>query len=285
MRTLALVFLLSAAVGPAAADDGGLIYPSEGKLWLRNDDGRGDRQQLAAIPGGKDVDSIAIDYRGQVALLRIGESWHRLPLRPGAKSVALDCKGDARLSGNGRCVVCIDTRGKPVVWVFGKGGRGKRYQLPEASVVGFAGGKLLLERTGKLVRTALGSKKRELVSPHAPASRFLASPNGKRAIGYYPGSKEQDNKDEGLYSFRLDGRAVKRRLLRNGTPVVWSLDSRWVVIGLDDQACLLAAIGGQYKCWSDYQASTVTADGKRIFLRRKRDDSKAIDIYAAATKG
>jgi hypothetical protein len=77
-----------------------------------------------------------------------------------------------------------------------------------------------------------------------------------------------------LYSFRLDGKGVRRRLMKDAVPVAWSRDSRWLLVQDGKNACLIRAVGGQYKCWRRYQGVGIAPDGSHALLVKASDSSR-----------
>ena len=145
-------------------------------------------------------------------------------------------------------------------------------QSPERTALA-AGDRLVSEKDGAL------REQDKVVAPHAPLDRLLVSPDGARAVGRY-----RDGDGDALFGFRLDGRAARRKLI-TGTPVAWSGDSAWLAVDGEDTACVLRAVGGEYKCWDDFRALAVSADGGLALLGKPPESGAAIDIYLVPITG
>ena len=100
----------------------------------------------------------------------------------------------------------------------------------------------------------------------APLRSFLPSPDGAWAVGVYADEVYTDahhkKPAEILMGFALDGEGARRKAIKNGVPLEWSHDSQWVLVQDGASACLMRAIGGQYKCWKGYTAASISPDGK-----------------------
>ena len=101
------------------------------------------------------------------------------------------------------------------------------------------------------------------LAPEAPPRGFPPSPDGARAGGVYadvpgagpPGLKGKPG--ELMMGFALDGVGARRKGIRAGIAVEWSHDNQWVLIQDGGSACIMRAIGGQYKCWRGYTAASI----------------------------
>jgi hypothetical protein len=118
-----------------------------------------------------------------------------------------------------------------------------------------------------------------VLAPHVPRGHLSVSPDGARAVGRY-----QDGDGEALFGFRLDGRAARRKLI-TGTPVAWSADSVWLAVDGEDTACVLRAVGGEYKCWDHFRAFAISPDGSLALLGKPPESGSGIDVYLVATAG
>jgi len=110
----------------------------------------------------------------------------------------------------------------------------------------------------------------------AVASRtsWMVSPDGGRAVAVEDGA---------LVTFRLDQRMARRVLLAGATPLAWSADGNWVLAELGTQACIVRAVGGEYKCWSGYTGLALAGDGGYALLRRPAGDH--FDLFVAELAG
>jgi hypothetical protein len=108
------------------------------------------------------------------------------------------------------------------------------------------------------------------VAPEPPLRAFLASPDGARAVGVYPSEVYTDahhkQPAELLMGMPLDGSGARRKAIRNGVPIDWSHDGRWVLVQDGGKGCLMAATGGEYKCWNGFAATSLAADGSWALL-------------------
>ncbi len=115
------------------------------------------------------------------------------------------------------------------------------------------------------------------LAPEPPRSGFSVSPTGERALGVYEGSahhKKNVITQEMLFGFALDGRAVRRKAIRRAVATAWSADGRWVLVQDGEAACIMAATGGQYKCWKGYRGAAISRDGRHALLLGNRGESK-----------
>ncbi len=278
LRTAA-VFAVVAFAGSARADDAGgaLIFAKEGHLWWRSVKVADDLIDLAAIPSKDPVTSIQVGSALRNALVHAGDAWYWIPLTPNRPTRKLACRGPARLSANGRCIICKGEAGQALLYVLS--GKPRKMVLPFGDgPFAFAGSDRLavVRKTGVWTTTPQGKKKRRLAT-HVPTRDFLPTPNGKRAVGFYEG----DN--AGLYSFRLDGKGARRKLLTEGVPVTWSQSSEWLLVQQPETACVVRGIGGQYKCWDKVLAGAISATGDEVFLIKSAGDKHA--IHMASTEG
>ena len=262
----------------AGDDSGGIVYAKRGSLWLRSDDGKGDSVELAALPAGKGpVTSIQVGRKLVNAVVEADGSWYWIPLKSKRKPRKLGCTGSAQLSPNGRCIICAGKPGQALLYILGP--KLREMSLPFGDgPFGFAGSDRLavVRKTGVWTTNPTGKKRRRL-SPHTPSKGILIAPNGKRAVGGY------DADSPGLFAFRLDGKAVRRKLLSEGTARAWSQDSKWLLIEQEKAACVVRGVGGQYKCWNKYRAGALSGDGSKIYLLKTEADRT--NIYLAPTAG
>jgi hypothetical protein len=191
-----------------------------------------------------------------------------------AAPVFLPCSA-GRLAADGSRVLCGARRGK------GSVAYRMRPRLGSAALEAFDPGRTAFSAGDRLVSAVDGALRADdkVVAPHVPVDRLMVSPDGARAVGRYP-----DGDGEALFGFRLDGRAARRKLI-TGTPVAWSADSVWLAVDGDDTACVLRAVGGEYKCWDDFRALAISADGGHALLGKPPESGGPVDVYLVATTG
>jgi hypothetical protein len=262
--------------GPPA---GQLLYLHDGWLWSvdataatrprRRADARGFAAPPAAPPAAP-IDRLQSSPDGRLVALTSarGTAWVQLrlddaraePAELRAVAVA-PCRGPGDVAPNGRALVCPGAAGtvwQPNLWIA------RQLPIGPAPVFfhGLAGDQLLVvEDNGIWAIPATGSQKRRPLAPHRPDRGFLPSPDGSRAVGNY----ETDGVSE-LWSFRLDGKAARRKLGFDLTAVAWSADSQWVLLPNHSRACVVRAVGGEYKCWEHFAGHALSPDGRHVLL-------------------
>lgn len=292
MRRAALVLAVTAAattVAPADAvsgtDDWGdaaVVFARDGALWRTDPKGKGPAVEVATLPGpATDVRAIRSDATGSVVLVHIGDAWWWGRLDTGVATLdKLTCAdAPARLTPDGRCVVCEDDTGNALL-IGLVTGRTVRTRVPGAGarIAPLDGVRHLLWADGDGVWAAplRALRERRAVAPVAPKRGFLAAPDGLRAVAVYDGTvfeKKQRVPAEVLDGFALDGTAARRMLHRDGVVIDWSWDSAWVLVQAGDSACITRTVGGQYKCWKGYEAVSLAEDGRWALLLGKRPTS------------
>lgn len=113
------------------------------------------------------------------------------------------------------------------------------------------------------------------VAPEAPRAGLSVSPSGDRAVGVYRGTAHQRKaviEQDMLFGFALDGAAARRKAIQHGAALTWSADGRWVLVQDGHAACIMAATGGQYKCWKGYRGVAIARDGRYALLLGNRGD-------------
>ena len=213
---------------------------------------------------------------GSALLVDLGANaaWIDLAGGKAAAPVFLPCAG-GRLASDGGRVLCGARRGKGSVAyrMRPRLGSAALEALDPARTAFTAGDRLVSEVDGALRADD------KVVAPHAPVDRLMVSPDGARAVGRY-----QDGDGDALFGFRLDGRAARRKLI-TGTPIAWSADSVWLAVDGDNTACVLRAVGGEYKCWDDFRVLALSADGARALLGKAPETGPGIDVHLVATTG
>ncbi len=106
-------------------------------------------------------------------------------------------------------------------------------------------------------------------------------------VGIYPGLRSQDT--QGLYVFRLNDKAIRRRLMNDAEPRRWSRDGRWLAVqSRREGACMVRARGGQYKCWRRFEALAPSPTGDLLLLAKpvgESADKARFDLYLGRRDG
>jgi hypothetical protein len=274
--TIAAATLLALAglSSPAAAEDdlaGAAVIFARGTALYRIDAKGKNEVELATLPARLTVRALRSDAAGSVLLVDAGGKWSWMPLDGSTRALAdLPCAdGPAQLANDGACVLCRDAK-QPAqsIIVHLKTGKQTPIAIPTAgSRLAGAGAerKLVWADAGGIWSAPPGDvAKKTQVAPAAPLRGFLPSPDGARAVGVY-GDFVHDGRQmkpaELLMGFALDGQGARRKGIRNGVPVEWSHDSQWVLVQDGGSACIMRAIGGEYKCWRGYTAASIAPDG------------------------
>jgi hypothetical protein len=277
LATVALVAPAHTAEETPPAGD--IVFARDGALWRIAADGTSEPSKLAALPAGDlEVRALASSADGRLLVVDLDgvAGW----VQPGAnkddvRQVAIaPCAGPGRPAADGTKLVCpggpSTTVIQPNTW--------KAHELDvapeEVDFLGPTGDELIVAGSGEIraVKVDAPDQTRAL-APHRPDSHLLASPDGKRAAGRY------ERSDAAIYSFRLDGKAAKRKIGAGVVPITWSPDSQWLLMGNEKRACIARAIGGEYKCWGRYTAAAFSPDSRHVLLSRKGA------LYTAAISG
>ncbi len=264
------------AQAPAQAGDDlaatTIIYARGAALYKA--DARGKTEtELVAIPPNVAVRALRTDAAAAVLLADLGGKWSWMPLDGSAKAlVELPCAdGPAQLATDGRCVLCRDAKQPDQSIIVNlKSGRHAPVAVPTAGarLVGSNQDRRLVWADGAIWSAPpRNPTKKTQVAPEAPLRGLLPSPDGSRAVGVYadvplagtPGARAKPA--ELLMGFALDGVGARRKGIRAGVAVEWSHDNQWVLIQDRGSACIMRAIGGQYKCWRGYTAVSIAPDG------------------------
>ncbi|MCW5801955.1 MAG: hypothetical protein KIT31_06170 [Deltaproteobacteria bacterium] len=279
MRLAALTVLVGSAAhaapppDPLAAES--IVYARGDALYRSDAKGRGEAL-LAKLPAKADVRALRGDAAGKALLVDVGGAWSWMPLDGGKPLAPLPCAkdGPAQLSQDGTEVVCRSPKvwGESIIVTLATGAAapvavGSR----GARIVGRGADRRLVWADAHGVYAAppgkLADKKQ--VAPFAPWTNFLPSPDGARAIGIYTESVRKEKQiDQGdqLVGFALDGVGARRKGLPRGVPVEWSHDGQWILVQDADSACILRALGGQYKCWKGFHGAGLAPDGSYALL-------------------
>jgi hypothetical protein len=222
------------------------------------------------------VRRLAAAADGSALLVDLGPNaaWIDLAGGRAAAPVLLPCAG-GRLASDGGRVLCGARRGKGAISYR------MRPTLGSAPLAEFdpqrtaftAGDRLVSEKDGAL------RDQDKVVAPHAPLDHLSISPDGARAVGRY-----QDGDGDALFGFRLDGRAARRKLI-TGAPIGWSGDSVWLAVDGEDTACVLRAVGGEYKCWDHFRALAISGDGGRALIAKPPDSGTGMDVFLVPVAG
>jgi hypothetical protein len=271
------MLLLVALVAPAAAspdapelDRGAVIYARGSALYKADAKGKGEAE-LAPLPKGAVVRALRSDASGSVLLVDLSGKWSWLRLDGQAKTLApLPCAdGPAELSVDGTAVVCRAPKsGSMIVELASAKVTAVDIPAPGARLAGSGKDRKLVwvDKTGVWSAPASDPKQKTRVAPEPPLRAFLASHDGARAVGvysdfvYFDGPRKKKPADV-LMGFALDGTAARRQGLPTATPLDWSHDNKYVLLQDGGSACLMRAIGGQYKCWKGFTAVSIAPDG------------------------
>lgn len=282
MRGLAIVIALSAlAAAPVVADDDlgahTIVFTRNGKLIKSDARGRNETE-LLTLPTTKKVRALRSDAAGKILLADIGGTWSWMPLDGSSSTLTdLPCEaGPASLSQDGTYVLCRGRSGTIVCNL--KSGKITPLDVLTAGarLTGVGSDLRLIWADAQGVWNAVPPQKKlpKKVAPQTPVRHLLASPDGTHAVGVYTdevfeGPKRRKTADV-LMVFALDGTAARRKAIQNGVPIEWSHDSKWVLIQDGSSACVMLAVGGQYKCWRGYTAQSLSPDGRYALLLGNR---------------
>lgn len=284
MWRAALVFVCVLANTAHAGDDlaAHTIVFTRGTSLIKSDARGRNETELVKLPGPGTVRALRTDAAGKILLADIDGWWWWMRLDGSARSLAkLPCEpGPAQMSQSGKFVLC---RGKSGSLVFNVR-TGKITPLPVpaagARLTGMGADLRLVWADAAGIWSAVPPHRRQprKVAPQPPLRSLLPSPDGTRAVGVYPGEVFENahakKQADMLMVFALDGIAARRKTFQNGVPVEWSHDSRWVLIQDGASACIMLAVGGQYKCWRGYTAQAIAPDGSyALVLGSRRADT------------
>ncbi|MBK9035990.1 MAG: hypothetical protein IPL61_32870 [Myxococcales bacterium] len=290
---VAMALTGSAAAG-AKDPDGRVVFARGTSLWLTDGRGKAPEVELATLPGpAADVRMIRTDLAGSTLLVDVAGRWYwaAMPTEGATAALApLPCAGTtARLSQGGDCVVCASAAGKALLIRLADAKVFTR-DLPGATVA-------LTERAGarELVWVADGAihaapitdrTKARVVAPEAPVRGVVISPDGRRGVGVYTapptGQPKATEPRDQLFGFALDGGTARRRLIRDGVVLDWSWDAGWLLVQDGGKACVIRAVGGEYKCWKGYTAVSLSADGAWALVLGPRDGAASADAASPA---
>ncbi len=277
-----VVLALAPASATAAGSSGTIIFGRDGALWQWSlEGGKNEPKRVRKLALVGQLDGLKVDGAGRHAVLRAGKSWYWLELGS-EKTERLDCVAQPTLSANGRCVLCQVSDGKSLLYAFGR--KAKKHSVRGAgpwSFAGRSGGDRVLVVDGDQILLTAPRRRRfksTVVAEHAPKS-LSVSPTGGRAVGFFA---DNGSKPAGFYTFRIGRKGARRRLLEEGEAIAWSANGAWLLLSRKDEACLIRAVGGEYKCWNGYRAAAVSGDGREAFLIK---DEGGKSLYRGLQKG
>lgn len=273
MRAVAVALLALLTRTAYASDDDvaarSIVFARGDKLI--KSDGRGRNETtVATLADARPVRALRSDPKGTVLLADIGGAWSWMPLDGSSKTLtALPCDaGPAQLSNDGTYVLCRRGTGSLVVNL--RTGKLTPIEVPTpgARLTGTGAELRLAWSDGTSVWSAVPPQRKAptKVVPQAPLRHLLVSPDGTRGVGVYKANLFETPRTtkpgEALHVFALDGSGARRKVIQNGVPLEWSHDSKWLLVQDGASACVMAAVGGQYKCWKGYTAAAISGDGK-----------------------
>jgi hypothetical protein len=286
-RALLFVAALAVASSTARADDdvepGVVIFARGGALYRVDSRGRGEKE-LAKLPDPKaPVRALRSDARGSVLLANVGGAWLWMPLDGSATALTelTACEaGPAQLADDGACVLCKSGDGFAIVNLA----TGKTFHpkdsAPHPFVVGTDAERRLVfaDADGIWSAPMTDFTKKQQLAPAAPLRGFLPSSDGTRAVGVYSDTVYTDARHtkqaDVLETFQLDGTAARRKAIKDGVALEWSHDATWLLVQDGAKACIMRAIGGQYKCWNGFTAASLAPDGRFALVLGNRDKAK-----------
>lgn len=290
----ALVVLTASAARAGGGDPVGRVVFARGDaLWLTDGRGKGPAVELAKLPApASHVRVLRTDAVGAKILVDLDGAWSWAPV-PTDGSLAtltpLPCAaGPARLSAAGDCVICGGADGKALLIRLDDGKQFRRDLPATTALVERDGARSLVWPGDGAVHAApiTDRKQAKVVAPTAPVRGLLVAPDGARAVGVYrapaAGMPRQTDPRDQLMTFALDGVAATRRLIRDGVALDWSWDSRWLLVQDGGKACLVRAVGGEYKCWKGFTAVGIAPDGAWALLLGPRDGVAGVDTAPTA---
>jgi hypothetical protein len=272
MSALIVIGVLS-PVAQAAGEDR-VLFAHGSSIWRMDIAGKGKPDELVKVGEGTVTRIHASDEGDTVVIEKDDEVlWARPKGSTPVTAQPLDCKPNAHLAADGKHVACMDQSGSRVLIRLDPSPRKTVYGAALSTHIGFGGGAIVSsdDKGVWTVPPARSQSGRALLAREPPHSHLLVAPSGKRAVGVYV---EDERNASALYTFRLDGKGVRRRLMKNAVPVAWSRDSRWLLVQAGKSACVISATGGQYKCWSRYQSVGIAPDGSQVLLVKEGEKDK-----------
>jgi hypothetical protein len=290
---------LGLAAGPAVraarADDdfdGATVIFARGSSLFQIDAKGKAETEIAQLAAKVMVRALRSDAHGTVLLADLAGTWAWMPLDGSTKQLTvLPCgDGPAQLAEDGASVLCRSPKdaNRSLLVELPRGPRAARpgktvaVDIPPGSarLAGTGAERALVwaDAAGVWSAPPGNPKTRTRVAADAPLRGFLASPDGKRAIGVYADQVYADVRHtkaaEVLMMLSLDSQGARRKAIRDGVAVAWSHDSQWVLVQDGGSACIMRASGGQYKCWRGFTAASLSSDGRWGLALGNRDGSK-----------
>ena len=263
------------------------IVFARGQTLIKSDGKGRNETEFATLPAQATVRALRTDALGKILLVDLGGKWLFMPLDGTTKTLTeLPCDaGPAQLAEDGTAVLCRAKQGGgSIIYYFATNKTTAPLAIPAlgARMIGTpADRKLIWADKGAVWSSpAYDLKKAKQVAKTAPLRSFLPSPDGVRAVGVFADEifvGRERKPAEVLMTFALDGEGARRKAIQSGVPVEWSHDGKWVLVQDKTSACIMLAVGGEYKCWKGYTALGLSPDGKYALLlgnREKKSDSK-----------
>ena len=271
---------------PKLPATGEVIYVQKGALWRARLAEPRQGTKLLPLPARWRINRLEASGDGSAVLIDLGRNaaWIDLGSEP-PTPVYLPCRGRAHLSPDGERVLCASrARGDTSIYRL-------RPRLGASLLEGFdpavtaladlRGERVLTaERQGLWSSLVAQPDQRTQVAPHVPSGVLSVAPDGQRAVGRYRDGTNGDS----LFGFRLDGEAARRKL-GPGVPVAWSADSTWLAVLDNRTACVLRAVGGEYKCWDNYRPLALDHDGSWLLLAKPPTGKGRLDLFLGRIGG
>ena len=290
-----------------AAGDPPIVYVDGIKLHVLTRSGD-NRVSFAVVDTGAGAiatftargNSVLIDKGGELHWAVLPVIGHGQAPAAVASSHKLNCRAPARISPSispsGQHVACVafdagtgEAGGLRVFAINGAGARPVAVH-ESASATGsaqmaFAGDRLLVvDGQNELWSLSLtDASERERVAPQAPAQHLFGGTDRRRAVGWFSVTVKSGEPVPALHALGLDGRGIRRRLMKWAVPVDWSQDGQWLLVQRGKRACLVRAVGGHYKCWRKFLALSISAHGERLLLGRQvgADGEGSVESWSA----
>jgi len=222
----AVVALLVALPGLAAAEPGAILFAAKGTLNARASDGTittlvalpTDLGTLRALETSPSARLIVLDYGDKQAwAVQMDGAW---VVRTGA------CTGRARPSPTDECVVC--PAGERVIMQATTAD--VSIPLPYSLIDPAFRGQSGLDLVGTIDGQVVGIDRRkprvvDVLTDEGPRTHVIVAPDGQQAIALFG-----EGDGSRFRTFFLDGRGISRQLGGPGVPRAWSPDSRWVLV-------------------------------------------------------
>jgi hypothetical protein len=287
--------IVAAALAPRLAQakpkppPGSVLYVQKGALWRASLADPEKPEKLATLPPMRRKPITRLEASGDGTALLIEYSrnvaWIDLTTQP-LVPVYLPCRGRSRLSPGGERVMCASRAGKSTA-VFRMRPRPGAAFLPgfdpaTTLMADLHGERVVVAGSEELWSASITEpEQRTQVAPHVPAGALSIAPDGQRAVGRYSDGEQRDS----LFGFRLDGQAARRKLAP-GIPVAWSADSVWIAVAWEGNACIVRAVGGEYKCWDKYRPLAIDRDGSWMLLAKPpKGRARRLDLFLGRVGG